>query len=99
LINFATDLQLLISMSRKEKLLKRFLTIPSDLTWNELVLVLAHLGYHQLSNGISGGSRRRFLDEHGQVISLHEPHPRKIVKKYVILQIIEHCKEKIKNHE
>ena len=99
MINFATDFQLLISMSRKEKLLKRFLIIPSDLTWNELVLVLAHLGYHQLSNGISGGSRRRFIDERGQVISLHEPHPRKIVKKYVILLIIEHCKDKIKNNE
>ena len=99
MINFATDIQLLISMSRKEKLLKRFLTIPSDLTWNELVLVLAYLGYPQLSNGISRGSRRRFVDEHGEVISLHEPHPRKIVKKYVILQIIEHCKDKIKNYE
>jgi len=82
-------------MSKKEKLLKRLFTIPSDLTWNELVLVLAHLGYHQLSNGISGGSRRRFIDERGRVISLHEPHPRKIVKKYIILQIIELCKDKI----
>lgn len=86
-------------MSRKEKLLKRFLTIPRDLAWNELVLVLAYLGYHQLSNGTTGGSRRRFVDDLGGVISLHEPHPRKIVKKYVILQIIEHCKDKIKNHE
>lgn len=99
MINFATDIQLLISMSRKEKLLKKFLTIPSDFTWNELVLVLAYLGYLQLSNGTTGGSRRRFVGENGEVISLHEPHPRKIVKKYVILQIIEHCKDKIKNYE
>ena len=99
MIKFATEYQLLISMSKKEKLLKRFLTVPSDLTWNELVLVLAHLGYHQLSNGITGGSRRRFIDECGEVISFHEPHPRKIVKKYVILQSVGHCKNKIKNHE
>ena len=86
-------------MSKKEKLLDRFLTIPGDLTWNELVSILRHLGYHQLSNGMTGGSRRRFVNTDGRAIFIHEPHPSRIIKKYVIRLIIDHCKEEIKKHE
>lgn len=86
-------------MSKKEKLLNRFLTVPGDLTWNELVSVLNHIGYHQISNGMTGGSRRRFINVFGKVILIHEPHPTKILKKYVIRLIIEQCKEEIKKYE
>lgn len=86
-------------MSKKEKLLNRFLNIPGDLTWSELVSILKLLGYHQLPNGMTGGSRRRFVNIDGKAIFIHEPHPSRIVKKYVIRLIIEQCKEEIKKHE
>jgi predicted RNA binding protein YcfA (HicA-like mRNA interferase family) len=85
-------------MSKKEKLLKRFLNVPGDLTWSELISVLKHLGYQQLSNGMTGGSRRRFVNVDGKAIFIHEPHPSRIIKKYIIRLIIEQCKEEIKKH-
>jgi len=35
-------------MSRTEKLLQRLLSIPKDLTWEELVKILAQFGYTEL---------------------------------------------------
>ncbi|MFN6374825.1 MAG: type II toxin-antitoxin system HicA family toxin [Chitinophagia bacterium] len=86
-------------MSKKKKLLNRLLEIPSDFTWGELIAVLKLLGYQQVASGITGGSRRRFVNLEGKVILIHEPHPRRIVKKYVLRLVIEKCKEEIKNHE
>jgi len=80
LIIFATEYQLLFHMSKKEKLLKRFLTVPGDLTWSELISILRFLGYHPLSNGMTGGSRKRFVNMDGKAIFIHEPHPSRIVK-------------------
>ena len=85
-------------MSKKEKLLSRFLNVPGDLTWGELVTILRFLGYNPLSNGMTDGSRRKFVNIDGRAIFIHEPHPSRIVKKYVIRLIIEHCKEEIKKH-
>ena len=98
MIKFATEYQLLFCMSKKEKLLKRFLNVPGDLTWSELVSILRFLGYHPLSNGMTEGSRRRFVNLDGKAIFIHEPHPSRIVKKYVIRLIIEQCKEEIRKH-
>lgn len=86
-------------MSKKKKLLNRLLEVPSDFTWRELISVLKLLGYHQVANGMTGRSRRRFMNTEGKVILLHEPHPRDIVKKYVIRLILEQCKEEINNYE
>jgi hypothetical protein len=38
--------------------------------------------------GRTAGSRRRFIHPDGCVISLHEPHPAHILKRYQIDQII-----------
>ena len=86
-------------MSKKKKLLNRFLEVPSDFTWRELIIVLKLLGYHQVANGMTGGSRRRFVNTEGKVMLLHEPHPIDIVKKYVIRLIIDQCKEEIRKYE
>lgn len=67
---------------------------PSDFTWEELVKVLAHLGYDEMSKGKTGGSRRKFADNDKNIISLHKPHPGNIVKGYMLKQVIEHLKEK-----
>jgi HicA toxin of bacterial toxin-antitoxin, len=81
-------------MSRKTKLIERFLLIPKDLTWEDLVTILNSYGYTELSKGKTGGSRKKFADENKNVISLHKPHPANIVKEYAIKEVIAHLKEK-----
>ncbi len=81
-------------MSQKGKLTDRFLSIPADLTWDELVKVLRSYGYAEINTGKTAGSRRRFVDGSGNIILLHKPHPAKIVKKYAIRQVVENLKEK-----
>jgi len=74
-------------MSKTEKLLEKFKSIPNDLTWDELVIIL---NYFELSKkGKTGGSRRKFVNEVKDVINLHKPHPTKIIKKYIIKQLLE----------
>lgn len=81
-------------MSRKSKLIDRFLSIPADLTWDDLVTILASYGYYELNKGKTAGSRRKFVDDSGNLILLHQPHPGKIVKKYAIRQVVATLKEK-----
>lgn len=77
-------------MSKIEKLLIKFQSNPKDLTWNELVKILNHYGFAELSKkGKTGGSRVKFINEDKDIINLHKPHPGNIVKQYVIKQIIE----------
>jgi len=76
-------------MSRKEKLLARLQKRPRDFTWDELTSLLKSLGYRQLRPGKTGGSRRRFVHPTGPTITLHKPHPGRIVKMYVIDDILE----------
>lgn len=76
-------------MSRRDKLIKRFLSYPKDFTWDELVSLLAGFGFEEVSTGKTGGSRRRFINQAGIVITLHRPHPQNILKRYQLEQIFE----------
>lgn len=76
-------------MSRKEKLIKRFRERPRDMTWEELTALLTYLGYQERKKGKTGGSRRRFVHESAPSVNLHKPHPKNIVKIYVIRELIE----------
>lgn len=78
-----------VLMTRKEKLIKRFLSRPKDFTWEELVSLLSGLGFEEVSTGKTGGSRRRFLNEAGVIITLHKPHPQNVLRRYQIEQIIQ----------
>jgi len=80
-------------MSKKEKLLQKLLTIPKDFTWEELVRVLNNLGYQLMKKGKTSGSRRRFTHDTCGFIILHEPHPKNILKKYQLEQVIERLKQ------
>ena len=77
-------------MSRHEKLLERLLSNPKDFTWEELIKVLNAYGYQEKKSSKTGGSRRKFIDQHHLIISLHKPHPGNIVKSYVIHDVIDH---------
>lgn len=76
-------------MSRKEKLKERFLSVPKDFTWDELITLLAGLGFEEVKTGKTGGSRRRFINSAEVMINLHKPHPHNTLKRYQIEQVIE----------
>ena len=79
-------------VSQIEKLLLKFKSIPKDLSWLELIKILKHYGYHEIISGKTSGSRRKFKNEAGAIITLHKPHPSPLVKTYVIKQLIAHLK-------
>jgi predicted RNA binding protein YcfA (HicA-like mRNA interferase family) len=79
-------------MSKMDKIIERLLSKPKDFTWDETIKVLKYFGYEQLAQGKTGGSRRKFVNEKKQILSLHEPHPQKVLKTYQLDSIIEHLK-------
>jgi hypothetical protein len=74
-------------VSRREKLIVRFLSCPKDFTWEELTTLLIGFGFTPVSTGKTGGSRRRFVNESGVMINLHKPHPQNILKRYQLEQV------------
>ena len=81
-------------MSSKEKLIARFLTIPSDFTFDELERLLTIFGYEKSNKGKTSGSRVIFKDKDGHPIMLHKPHPGNIVKQYAVRQVLEELQSK-----
>lgn len=81
-------------MSKTEKLVQRLLTEPADFTWDELSKVLSIYGYSEEKTGKTGGSRRKFTNSNGHLISLHKPHPSNIVKRYALRDVITLLKDK-----
>ena len=78
-------------MSKFQKALDRLKSKPRDFTWRELQTIMSHFGYEELRGG---GSRRKFTNPNTRIsVSLHEPHPKPILKMYVVELIIEHLKE------
>ncbi|HMF74295.1 MAG TPA: type II toxin-antitoxin system HicA family toxin [Bryobacteraceae bacterium] len=81
-------------MSKREKLLQRLLTKPTDFTWAELVAVMEGFGYELKK---TGGSGRKFIHPKTAATAfLHEPHPGKILKAYQIRDILSHLKQEKK---
>lgn len=78
-------------MSKHQKLIQRLISLPRDFTWDELKSVLSGFGYIEKKGS---GSRRKFVNEKKEIISLHEPHPQNILKRYALEIVIEHLKEK-----
>lgn len=80
-------------MSKKDKLLDRFLAQPikKDLTFNELENLLISLGYQKIQGS---GSRVKFYhQQYDNLINLHKSHPNNALKEYLIRQIQEKLKE------
>lgn len=76
-------------MSKNEKLIARFLTMPSDFHYDELVKLLGGLGFEEVKKGKTSGSRVKFLNQEGIPIMFHKPHPTGIMKHYQLKQIKE----------
>ncbi len=75
-------------MGQIDKLKARFLSKPSDFTWDELLKMLSSLGYKETQAGKTSGSRVKFLHTQFAPISLHKPHPSSILKGYQLKQIL-----------
>jgi hypothetical protein len=80
-------------MTKIEKLIDRLLTKPTNFTWAELVKILSGFGYKQISAGKTGGSRVRFVHYDYPPIILHKPHPKPILKRYQLEDIIDLLKQ------
>lgn len=75
-------------MSKKDKLAKRLLARPVDFTFDDLITLLGYFGYANSGTGKTGGSRVAFTNGAGDYIRLHKPHPRNILKRYQVDDII-----------
>ena len=76
-------------MSKKDKLIKRFLTMPTDFHYNELARLIGYFGFEEVKKGKTAGSRVKFINEENIPIILHKPHPTGIMKAYQLKQIKE----------
>lgn len=77
-------------MTKIDKLIERLLTLPKDFTFDELVKVFKQHGFIIGTKGKTSGSRVEFYNEQLNVkYYAHKPHPKNIVKPYVIKQVIE----------
>jgi len=48
-------------MNRKEKLIARFLGIPSDFHYDEVVKILGYFDFEEVKKGKTSGSRKEVL--------------------------------------
>ncbi len=80
-------------MSKKEKLLKKFLEIPpkKNLTFGELETLLLACGYRKLEG--KGSAVKFYHEENDNLINLHKPHSGNILKVYLVKQIQSKLKE------
>ena len=76
-------------MSKKEKLTARFLSMPSDFHYNEMVKLLGYFGFREVKKGKTSGSRVRFINSEGVPLMMHKPHPTGILKHYQMKQLKE----------
>jgi len=76
-------------MSKKDKLIKRFLSYPNDFHYDEMVKLLGFFNFYEVKKGKTSGSRVKFANDMGIPIILHKPHPTGIMKKYQLKQIKE----------
>jgi len=75
-------------LSRRDKLLGRFLSRPKDITFEDTTTLMGQYGYYIAGGGKTGGSRVSFTNGKGDYIRIHKPHPRNIMKLYQVDDII-----------
>ena len=80
-------------MSKKVKLLKKFLKVPpkKDLTFEELESLLLSCGCKKVEG--KGSAVKFYHKDKDLLINLHKPHPGNILKVYLIKQIHPKLKE------
>jgi len=77
-------------MSRREKLLERLLSGPSDFATDELETLMRQYGCRKSDCGKTSGSAIAYVHEaSGRVLRMHSSHPRKVLKHYQVADVIE----------
>ena len=77
------------AINRKEKLIARFLSMPSDFQYDEMIKLLGYFDFEEVKKGKTSESRVKFMNPEGIPIMLHKPHPSRIMKHYQLKQIKE----------
>lgn len=80
-------------MSSKEKLLKRFLSLPRDFTFDEVVRLFAMFGFILSEKGHSSGSRVAFYRGE-EIFTMHRPHPDSVVKRGTLQSLKDYLEQK-----
>lgn len=81
-------------MTKKDKLIERFLKEPKDFTYNELKILLKNIGYKEYQLGKTSGSRVKFYNKvTNKKFKIHKPHPSNIIKP----NLLRFIKEQIQN--
>jgi hypothetical protein len=78
-------------MTKRQKLIERLQSRPTDFEWPELKPLMESFGY-ELST--AGGSGRKFIHPQTRAtLFMHEPHPGKILKAYQVREAIRFLKQ------
>jgi hypothetical protein len=85
----------ILNMTKLEKLIDKLLSKPKDFTWAELAKLLAGFGYEQIRIGKTGGSRMRFVNTDYPPIVLHRPHPKLVLRRYQLEEVINLLKQEM----
>ena len=76
-------------MNKREKLIKRFRTLPKDFTFEEVEALFVGYGFTLENKGATSGSRVKFYNEKNQYsYIMHKPHPSNIIKGYMMRDIL-----------
>ncbi len=82
-------------MSKTDKLLRRFLSRPTDFTYGEIIKLFKEFGYEEVKTGKTAGSRVGFYNKTIEdMIKFHRPHPTQIMKRCYLNDIEKHLKDK-----
>lgn len=81
-------------MSKKAKLIERFLSKPKDFRWDELVTLMSRFGF-VLHESCGGSSHKKFVSRRNeaQMIFTPRPHPTGMLKGYQLDEIQKKLKE------
>lgn len=79
-------------MGTKEKLIRRFESLPTDFTWEEYCRLFRILGFELNNKGKTSGSRIIFKKGIFKYAA-HKPHPEKFMKEYMMKQTLKYLKE------
>ena len=74
-------------MSKNDKIIERFKSLPKDFTFDEMEKLLSLFGYEKSNKGKTSGSRVMFKKGINPPILLHKPHPGNIIKQYALKQV------------
>lgn len=75
-------------MNKRDKLLKKFRSLPKDFTFEELQSLFSQFGFCLENKGTTSGSRVIFVnDKTRDAYIMHKPHPKNIIKGYQMRQV------------